>query len=220
MTNQIPALVAIADGRVVPVVVLNNAADAIPLGRALHAGHLNIAEVTFRTPAAASAISHMASITDLVVGAGTVIRPDQVDQAVDAGAQFIVSPGLSAEVVERCNTRGVPVIPGVATASDIIAALDLGIEIMKFFPAETSGGVPALRALSAPFPHVRFVPTGGVSAQNATAYLDLPSVMAVGGSWMVSPTLIQAGDFTEITKRARSAAELVTHGSQAKTKGS
>lgn len=194
--------------RVVPVVVLDDLEAARPLGRALRDGGLPVAEVTFRTAVAADAIRALAAAGDLLVGAGTVVRPEQVDIAAEAGARFIVTPGLSTRVVARCRELELPVVPGVATATEIIAALDCECELLKFFPAGTSGGVPALRALSAPFPQVRFIPTGGIGAANAGAYLELPSVAAVGGSWMVPPSLIAAGDFAAIEHLAREAVGL------------
>jgi 2-dehydro-3-deoxyphosphogluconate aldolase/(4S)-4-hydroxy-2-oxoglutarate aldolase len=187
--------------RVVPVVVLNDPGSADGLGDALVAGGLPIAEVTFRTREAAAVLRRLAARGDLVVGAGTVITAAQVDLAYESGAKFVVSPGLSATVVRRCQALGLPVIPGAVTASEIIAALDLGLDTVKFFPAEASGGLPTVKALAAAFPQVRFVPTGGVSAGNAPAYLAHPAVAAVGGSWMVAPDLLAAGKWDEVTAR-------------------
>ena len=195
--------------RVVPVVVIDELDTALPLARALVEGGLPVAEVTFRTAVAAVAMRLIADETDLLVGAGTVVRPEQVDLAFDAGARFVVTPGFSPAVAGRCAELGIPVVPGVATATEVIAALDHGLDLLKLFPAEASGGIPLLRALRGPFPDVRFVPTGGVSAANAPDYLALPSVAAVGGSWMVAPELIRAGNFAEIT---RLTAEAVTIG--------
>jgi 2-dehydro-3-deoxyphosphogluconate aldolase / (4S)-4-hydroxy-2-oxoglutarate aldolase len=194
---------------VVPVVVLEQPSAARRLGAALRAGGLPVAEVTFRTAAAGEAIRALADDPALLVGAGTVIRPEQVDEAVAAGARFIVSPGLSERVVERCREHGVPVVPGVATASDVMAALDLGLDVLKLFPAEACGGVATLKALAGPFPGVRFVPTGGISAANAGSYLALPSVAAVGGSWMVAPQLVRSGDFDAVRRLAGEAVALV-----------
>jgi len=194
--------------RVVPVVVLEDVADAVPLGRALAAGGLPVAEVTLRTAAAAKSIRALAAGTDLLVGAGTVVRPAQVDAAVAAGARFVVSPGLSRDVVERCRVHDVPVLPGVATATEVMAALELGLDVVKLFPAEAVGGLATIRALAAPFPSVRFVPTGGVTEENAPAYLAHPHVAAVGGSWMVAPALVARGDFDEVTRRAAAAVAL------------
>ncbi|KRC37641.1 bifunctional 4-hydroxy-2-oxoglutarate aldolase/2-dehydro-3-deoxy-phosphogluconate aldolase [Oerskovia sp. Root22] len=195
--------------RVVPVVVVEDEAQALALGAALLDGGLPIAEITFRTAGARAAIAAVTrELPELVTGAGTVVNTDQVDQAVDAGARFLVSPGLSADVVRRAQHHGLPIFPGVATPSDIMAALALGLDVVKFFPAAINGGVPAIKALSAPFPGLRFVPTGGVSAANATEYLSVPSVLAVGGSWMVEKSLVEAGDFAEIARRSAQAVAL------------
>lgn len=199
-------LAAVCARRIIPVVVLEEPGAALPLARALRDGGLPVAEVTFRTAAAPAALRALAAEGDILVGAGTIVRPDQVDVAVDAGARFIVTPGLSSRVIARCRDLAVPVVPGVATATEVMAALDLGCELLKFFPAATSGGVAALRALGGPFPDARFVPTGGITAANAGDYLALSSFVAVGGSWMVAPNLIAAGDFAAI---ARLAAEAV-----------
>ncbi len=199
---------AVMSRRVIPVVVIRELETALPLADALELGGLPVAEVTFRTAAAADAIRRIATETAVLVGAGTVVRPEQVDLAVGAGARFIVTPGFSAEVVERCNEQNVLVIPGVATATEVIAALDHGLDVLKFFPAEAAGGVTLLRALQAPFPGVRWVPTGGVNAANAASYLTLPSVAAVGGSWMVAPELLAARDFAAVTDLTREAVSL------------
>lgn len=186
--------------RIVPVVVLNDAARADGLAEALVAGGLPVAEVTFRTEAAAASIEVMARRGDITVGAGTVLTPARVDQAADAGARFVVSPGLSATVVQRAQERGMAVFPGAVTPSEIMAALELGITTCKFFPASIYGGVAALKALAGPFGGVSFIPTGGVTAKNLADYLALPNVAAVGGSWMVSADLIDAGDFDTVRR--------------------
>lgn len=198
--------------RVVPVVVIDDADTAEPVGAALVAGGLRAAEVTFRTAAAEEALRRMAAVPQLFVGAGTVVTAQQVDLAVDAGAQFIVSPGLSSSVVERAKDRGVPVFPGVATATEIIAALDLGLRCLKFFPAEPLGGVAMLKALAAPFPGVKFVPTGGIIAASLSSYLALPSVAAVGGSWMVASNLLRERKFDEVARLAAEAVALSVGG--------
>ncbi|NMR18758.1 bifunctional 4-hydroxy-2-oxoglutarate aldolase/2-dehydro-3-deoxy-phosphogluconate aldolase [Cellulomonas fimi] len=185
--------------RLVPVVVLDDAADADALAGALVAGGLPVAEVTFRTAAARDSIKAMSARGDILVGAGTVLTPEQVDQAVDAGASYVVSPGLSRAVVERCQERGVVALPGAVTATEIQAALELGLTTVKFFPAGTSGGAPAIAALAAPFGGVSFVPTGGVGPKNLQDYLSIASVAAVGGSWMVPRDKVKAGDFAGIT---------------------
>lgn len=187
--------------RVVPVVVLGDVDRADALGAALVAGGLPVAEVTFRTPGAAEVLGVLAGRGDLVVGAGTVVTPAQVDAAHAAGATFVVSPGLSAAVVRRCQELGLAVLPGVCTPTEIIAALDLGLDTVKFFPAEASGGLATVKALAAAFPQVRFVPTGGITAASAPDYLAHPAVAAVGGSWMVAPDLLAAGDWDEVSRR-------------------
>ena len=201
-------LSALSSARLVPVVVLDDASDADDLAGALVAGGLPVAEVTFRTAAAQDSIRAMADRGDILVGAGTVLTAAQVDQAVAAGASFVVSPGLSRAVVERCQEHGVLVLPGAITATEIQAALELGLTTVKFFPAGTSGGAPAIKALSAPFVGVSFVPTGGVGPNNLGDYLSLPSVVAVGGSWMVPNTLVTAGDFAGIAQLTADAVAL------------
>ena len=198
----------VVGGRIVPVVVLEELETAVPVAAALAEGGIPVAEVTFRTAVAAAAIRRIAGDTDVLVGAGTVVRPEQVDEAVTAGARFIVTPGLSLRVIERCRELDVLVIPGVATATEVIAALDQGLDLLKLFPAQAAGGIALLRALRGPFPDVRFVPTGGITAANAASYLALPSVAAVGGSWMVAPELVAARDYAAIAQLAREAATL------------
>lgn len=195
--------------RLVPVVVLDDAADAGPLGAALVAGGLPVAEVTFRTSAAADAIRTLADRGDMLVGAGTVLTADQVDLAVAAGASYVVSPGLSRAVVERCGEHGVLALPGAVTATEIQAALELGLTIVKFFPAGTSGGPAGIAALSVPFPGLRFVPTGGVGPKNLADYLGLAAVLAVGGSWMVPRDRIASGDFEGVRELTAQAVDLV-----------
>jgi 2-dehydro-3-deoxyphosphogluconate aldolase / (4S)-4-hydroxy-2-oxoglutarate aldolase len=197
-------------GGVVPVVVISDPASAQPLGDALIAGGLPVAEITLRTAGALEAMHTLASNPALLVGAGTVIRAAQVDLALEAGARFVVTPGFSASVVDRCRKVGMPVVPGISTPTDIIAALEYGIDLLKFFPAEPAGGVAMLRALSAPFPEVRFIPTGGVSAANIASYLGVKSVVAVGGSWMVAAELISSGDFDGISRLSAEAVALAT----------
>jgi 2-dehydro-3-deoxyphosphogluconate aldolase/(4S)-4-hydroxy-2-oxoglutarate aldolase len=198
----------LAQRRVVPVVVMHDPSGAKQLAEALTAGGLPLAEVTFRTPAAAQVVAAMAEYPDLIVGAGTVTSGDQVDTAVAAGARFVVSPGLSHAVVRRCRELDVPVVPGVATATELMAALDAGITVVKLFPAESLGGITTLRSLAAVFPRVRFVPTGGISAANAVTYLAEPSVLAVGGSWMVAPALLDQHSWDAVTHLAAEAVAL------------
>ena len=194
--------------RLVPVVVLDDAADAGRLGDALVDGGLPVAEVTFRTAAAADAIRVLADRGDILVGAGTVLTPDQVDQAVAAGATFVVSPGLSRAVVERCREHGVLPLPGAVTATEIQAAMELGLTTVKFFPAGASGGARAIAALAAPFGGVTFVPTCGVGPDDLGEYLSIPAVAAVGGSWMVPRDRIRAGDFDEVRRLTAQAVAL------------
>ena len=195
--------------RVIPVVVLERAEDAGALGQALKTGGLPCAEITFRTEAAEEAIRTLARDTELLVGAGTVLHPEQVDRALEAGARFIVSPGFSPAVVARCRERGVVVYPGVATPTDMQMALEAGISVVKFFPAEAVGGARALAAMSAPYSMMRFIPTGGITPANLGGYLDLRSVVAVGGSWLVAPELIARADFEEIRRRTAEAVAMV-----------
>lgn len=195
----------IAPHRLLPVIALEDRADAAPLAEALVAGGLPVTEVTFRTAAAVDSIRAMAARGDMIVGAGTVLTVDQVKQAVDAGATFMVSPGCNPKVVEYCVANGIAITPGVATPTDIELALSLGVSTLKFFPAEALGGVGMLRALAAPYRMVKFIPTGGVTAANLPDYLALPCVVACGGSWMVTPRLIAAGDFGRIAELTREA---------------
>lgn len=188
---QDPELLArLSSHLLVPVIVIDDAAAADSLGDALVAGGLPVAEVTFRTAAGVGALRRLAARSDILVGAGTVLTAEQVDAAVDAGADYIVSPGLSRAVVQRCVQRGVLPLPGAVTATEVQAALELGLSTVKFFPAESSGGLAAVRALSAPFVELSFMPTGGIGPDNLADYLAVPSVRAVGGSWMVPRTLI------------------------------
>jgi 2-dehydro-3-deoxyphosphogluconate aldolase/(4S)-4-hydroxy-2-oxoglutarate aldolase len=184
---------------ILPVAVLSDAAQAAPLGEALVAGGLPCVEVTFRTDAAEEAIREAARNPDLLVGAGTVLRPDQVHRAVAAGARFVVTPGFSLAVVTACRDAGIPVVPGVSTATEIQMALDAGLDTVKFFPAEQLGGVATIKALAAPFRSVRFIPTGGVNTGNLRDYLSQPAILAVGGTWMVAPDLLAAGKWDEVT---------------------
>ena len=201
-------LETLAAHRIVPVVVLDDAADAAPLAEALVAGGLPVAEVTFRTAAAEESIRVMAARGDIVIGAGTVLTPEQGDLAVAAGATYIVSPGTSAKVVDRAREHGIAVLPGAVTPTEIQAALELGFDTLKFFPAGTYGGPAALKALSAPFGGVKFVPTGGVGLNNLAEYLAVPAVAAVGGSWMVPTAAIRAGDFATVQQLTAEAVAL------------
>jgi 2-dehydro-3-deoxyphosphogluconate aldolase/(4S)-4-hydroxy-2-oxoglutarate aldolase len=198
-----------ATSSLVPVVVIDDAADAAGLGAALEQGGLPSAEITLRTPGALDAMRELAQRPGFVVGAGTVVRPSQVADAVAAGATYIVSPGFSAEVARECAAQGVPLIPGAVTATEIQMAMDAGIEVVKFFPAGAVGGAPVVKALSAPFPQVRFVPTGGIALNTLKHYLRIPAVLAVGGTWIAPRDLIAAQSFEEITRRVREALAVV-----------
>lgn len=192
---------------IIPVVVLDDHEAADGLAEALTRGGIRVAEVTFRTAAAERSIEIMARRGDILTGAGTVVSPEQVDLAVDAGAKFIVSPGLLPEVVERARQRGVLAVPGAVTPSEIMAALALGLEVVKFFPANVYGGPSALKALGAPFAQVQFIPTGGVNLDNLPDYLGLANVPAVGGTWMVKPDLLRNREFDKVTDLSRAAVE-------------
>lgn len=195
---------------VVPVVAIDRAEDAIKLGQALIDGGLPCAEITFRTAAAEQAIRGIASeLPDILLGAGTVLSPQQAEDAASAGARFIVSPGFDRKVVEWCQEHELPVTPGVATPTEINMALERGLGILKFFPAHALGGVAMLRAIAAPYADVRFIPTGGINAQNLADYLALPYVHACGGSWLVKRTLISEGQFDEISRMAQEALAIV-----------
>ena len=191
--------------RVVPVIALDDAADAGPLGEALIAGNLPIAEVTFRTAAAEASIRTMAKQGGLLVGAGTVLNADTAKRAVDAGARFIVSPGFNPKTVRWCVDNGVPITPGTATPTDIEMALDHGLSVVKFFPAEAIGGLKLLKAIAAPYGMMRFMPTGGITPENLGEYLKFPRVLACGGSWMVTKELLAAKQFGKITELSRQA---------------
>lgn len=202
---------------VVPVVKIEDARQALSLGKALMEGGLPCAEITFRTAAAADAISIIASdIPDIRVGAGTVLSVEQAKRAVSSGARFIVSPGFDPKVVDWCLENDVLVIPGVATPTEINMGLDRGLNILKFFPADVLGGPAALKAIGAAYVDVKFIPTGGVSASNLAGYLSLPMVHACGGSWMVKAELIKAGDFGKITDLVKEACGIVQ---QVRTRG-
>jgi 2-dehydro-3-deoxyphosphogluconate aldolase / (4S)-4-hydroxy-2-oxoglutarate aldolase len=194
--------------RVVPVIALENSKDAEPLAEALINGGLACAEITFRTDAAADAIKIMANTNEIVLGAGTVLNVEQVKRAVDNGAQFIVSPGFNHKVVSYCVDNDIPVIPGVATPTEISQALEYHLDVVKFFPAEAFGGLTTLKAISAPFGRLQFIPTGGINADNLKDYLKFKKVIACGGSWMVRADLINSGQFREIERLVHQAVQL------------
>ena len=195
---------------IVPVVVLNDAKDAEPLGKALCEGGLPCAEVTFRTDAAEESIRIMAEkFPEMLVGAGTVLTIEQVDRAVNAGAKFIVSPGLNPKVVSYCVEKGIPVTPGTANPSNVEQAIELGLDVVKFFPAEQAGGLAYIKAIAAPYTGMKFMPTGGINANNVKEYLACDKILACGGSWMVKGDLVKAGEFDKITELVREAAAIV-----------
>ena len=195
------ALEHLRNAGVVPVVVLERAEDAVPAARAMLAGGVDVMEITFRTAAAAEAIRNVAAeCPEMLVGAGTVLTVEQCEKAVALGAKFIVSPGFDAEIVDWCVERGVAVAPGCVTPTEIMAALKRGLSVVKFFPAGISGGLKAMKALAAPFGQVKFIPTGGVSADNLAEYAAAPFVHAVGGSWLCPKADVAAGNFARIAE--------------------
>ncbi len=195
---------------IIPVVVLNDAKDAAPLAKALCEGGLPCAEVTFRTDAAEESIRVMTSeYPDMFVGAGTVLTTEQVDRAVAAGAKFIVSPGLNPKVVKYCLDKNIPITPGVVTPSEVEQAIELGLEIVKFFPAEPAGGLNMIKAMAAPYVNMKFMPTGGISQKNVREYLACDKIWACGGSWMVKGSLVDAGDFDKIKEMTAEAVQIV-----------
>lgn len=200
----------IGDLKLVPVVKIDQAADALPLGRALAAGGLPVAEITFRTDAAEAAIRILSrEMPGLLVGAGTVLTVDNVKRAVDAGARFMVAPGFNPKVVDYCLANGLVIVPGINSPTDVEMGLDRNLDVLKFFPAEASGGLKMLKALSGPYGSVRFMPTGGITVKNLIEYLAFDRVLACGGTWMVEPALISAGRFDEITRLTREAVDLI-----------
>lgn len=195
---------------IVPVVTIENADDAEPLAQALVDGGLPCAEITFRTAAAKEAMIRIAKkMPSMLMGAGTVLNVEQAKTAMDCGAEYIVSPGLNRSVVEYCLANGIAVVPGVVTPTEIGMAIDLGLDVVKFFPAEASGGMEYLKALAAPFTGMQFIPTGGIDKDRLRAYLGLPYVVACGGSWMVKSDLIRGGRFADIRKLSLEAIEAV-----------
>jgi len=191
---------------IVPVIKLNDPADAVPLCRALARGGLPVAEITFRTAAAEESIRRVAQeLPEVLVGAGTVLTVEQADRAMNAGAKFIVTPGFNPEVVGHCVEKGYPIVPGCPTTSDIEQAIRFGLKVVKFFPAEAMGGLPIIKAVSAPYGDMMFMPTGGVNEDNMNTYLSFPKIIACGGSWMAKSDLIEAGEFDKIEEITRSA---------------
>ena len=194
---------------VLPVVVLERREDAVPVARALVAGGLPAIELTLRTPAALDAIRAISDeVPEILVGAGTVVTPGQAKEALDAGARFLVSPGSTPSLLAAMADTGLPFLPGTSTVSEVLAALELGLTELKFFPAEASGGTAYLRAIAAPVPAARFCPTGGITPASAPDYLALPNVGCVGGSWLAPPDVVRRGDWAAITTLARNASGL------------
>ena len=194
---------------VIPVVVLEDAANAVPLAKALLAGGINICEITFRTAAAEEAIRQIAlNVPEMIVGAGTVLTKEQLKAATDAGAKFIVSPGSDLEVIRYAKELGVYMLPSAVTPTEVMQLIKEDIKVIKFFPAENYGGLKTIKALSAPFPNVKFVPTGGVSLSNLTTYLEFNKIAAVGGSWLCTKDLIKDGKWDEITRLSKEAMDI------------
>ena len=195
---------------IVPVIALDDAAAAVPLARALAAGGLPAAEVTFRTPAAADAIAAIAAeVPEVLVGAGTVLTCAQVDEALEAGARFVVSPGFNPRTVDYALEKGTLMMPGISNASGVEQALERGLSTVKFFPAEPAGGLPYIKALAGPYGGVRYMPTGGINPGNVADYLACPHVICCGGTWMAPKELVAKGRFDEIARLCREAADLV-----------
>ena len=195
---------------IIPVIRIDDPDTAVPLARALSDGGIPCAEITFRTQHGEEAIRRVAeAMPDVLLGAGTILTPGQADRAIEAGAGFIVSPGLNPRVVEHCLQKDVPITPGCSNPSDIETALEMGLETVKFFPAEQAGGLGYIKALSGPYPSVRFIPTGGINAENIAKYMSFDRVLACGGSWMVPTALVNAGKFDEITALCREAVDLM-----------
>lgn len=198
---------------VVPVIAISDTEKAVPLAKALLAGGVPCAEITFRTAEGEECIRLIAKeVPEIIVCAGTVLQVSQVDRAVAAGAKFIVSPGFNPKVVSYCIEKGVLIVPGCATPSDMEAAIEMELDVVKFFPAEQAGGLEYIKAVSAPYPGLHFMPTGGINSENIGKYAAFNKIVACGGSWMVAKELIETGNFEEITKRCKEAVKLVTEG--------
>ncbi|MRT05803.1 bifunctional 4-hydroxy-2-oxoglutarate aldolase/2-dehydro-3-deoxy-phosphogluconate aldolase [Ewingella americana] len=196
----------LTSGPVVPVIVINKLVHAVPLAKALVAGGVRVLEVTLRTACAVEAIKAIAKeVPDAIIGAGTVLNPEQLAEVTAAGAQFAISPGLTEPLLKAANAGPIPLIPGISTVSELMLGLDAGLREFKFFPAEANGGVKALQAIAGPFPQVRFCPTGGITPNNYRDYLALKSVLCIGGSWLVPADALESGDYARITKLAQEA---------------
>jgi 2-dehydro-3-deoxyphosphogluconate aldolase/(4S)-4-hydroxy-2-oxoglutarate aldolase len=210
MSAKTEKLLSLLDGQpVIPVLKIERAADAVPLARALARGGLKVIEITLRTKEALEAIRHAAAeVEEAVVGAGTILNAKQFDEAASAGSRFIVSPGLTREVLSAAAGSDVPLLPGAITPGEIMTAAEAGLDFLKFFPAEQAGGAAFLKSLASPFAGIRFCPTGGVSLNNAGDYLSLPNVICVGGSWVAPDDLVKAGKWDEIEALARAASRM------------
>ncbi len=194
---------------IIPVVVLNDVEAAVPTARALLKGGIDVMEITFRTAAAQASIARVAAeVPEMKVGAGTVVTVQQARDAVAAGAKFLVSPGSDADVIREAAALNTPIVPGVVTPSEIMLGLKLGVKLFKFFPAESYGGLKTIKALCGPFPQIKFIPTGGINQENAVDYFKNPKIQAVGGSWMVSAKMIEAGEFDAIAEKSAAAIAL------------
>lgn len=208
--NPDTLLTRLRDLKIIPVIALERAEDALPLGQALTLGGIPAAEITFRSPAAEDAIRRLRdAFPEMLIGAGTVLNAAQVKAAQNAGADFIVSPGFNPNTVRACEDAGLPIIPGINNPTAIEAALEMGISTVKFFPAEASGGIQMLKALLAPYAMLRVMPTGGINAANIRDYLAIPQVMACGGSWMVDKSLLAARDWAGVTRLTRDAMQII-----------
>lgn len=194
--------------RLIPVIAIEDAANASPLGQALLAGGLPVAEITFRTSAAEQSIRALSGLPELLIGAGTVLNVETAKRALGAGAKFIVAPGLNPKVVNYCVNNKVPIFPGAVTPTEIEAAMDLGIDTVKFFPADSFGGLKGIKSLSAPYSMMKFIPTGGINLDNLVEYLKFPKILAIGGSWMATKELIAAKNFSKITELAQQAVDV------------
>ncbi|WP_426350361.1 bifunctional 4-hydroxy-2-oxoglutarate aldolase/2-dehydro-3-deoxy-phosphogluconate aldolase [Alloiococcus sp. CFN-8] len=208
--KPLEAISVVEEKKIVPVVTINNVNDAIKLGEALCEGGLPIAEITFRTSSAEGAIKEISkNIPEMLVGAGTVINLEQAKRALDAGAAFIVSPGINRSIIEFAIDNDIPIFPGVCTPTELMIALEYNLPVVKFFPAKQYGGLDTIKALAAPFPGIKFMPTGGINADNITKYLEFDRIIACGGSWMVKENLINDGEFSKIIELTKEALALV-----------
>ncbi len=194
--------------KIIPVVAIKQAEESVPLADALIAGGLPVAEVTLRTAAGLDAIAQLAKVDNFLIGAGTVHSVDDAKQVADAGAKFVVTPGFNPKTVQWCLDNDMPIFPGCSSPTDLEMALEFGLQVVKFFPAERIGGIPMLKALQGPYGNIRFIPTGGINTDNIAEYLALPSVVACGGSWMVKADMIEAGEFDQITSITKKALEV------------